>query len=257
GWWIVGALGVGGCLWIWSDAHARWVGQAWPGVALYYGVLVFNLVMTAWIGEWLLVVLGLTLHVALAVVCVRFMRAAAWPPSMLGGVAKGAAASAPAAASYERSAVPDVDRRHLRARPASAWPPALSAGADAGAALSLQPGVRGVRQDPVSRAHPPAPPHRRAVRGRRGGMRRPHGVDPGRRAAHVSRHRAPGAGAGRPEEVRLPVHERDSLEGEARGRRLHAVQVPFVFRAHGRPPRGARRGGVPRRCVRRRRGGDR
>src|SRR5262249_22234961 len=52
GWWIVGALGVGGCLWIWSDAHARWVGQAWPGVALYYGGRVFNVVMAAWIGGW-------------------------------------------------------------------------------------------------------------------------------------------------------------------------------------------------------------
>ena len=89
GWWIVGALGVGGCLWIWSDPNARWGGRAWPGVALYYGVLAFNLVMTAWIGEWMLAVLGFALHVALAVACVRFTRAAAWPPSIVGEVAKG------------------------------------------------------------------------------------------------------------------------------------------------------------------------
>ena len=89
GWWIVGALGVGGCLWIWSDPNARWGGRAWPGVALYYGVLAFNLVMTAWIGEWMLAALGFALHVALAVACVRFTRAAAWPPSIVGEVAKG------------------------------------------------------------------------------------------------------------------------------------------------------------------------
>jgi len=89
GWWIVGALGVGGCLWIWSDPNARWGGRAWPGVALYYGVLAFNLVMTAWIGEWMLAALGFALHVALAVACVRFTRAAARPPSIVGEVAKG------------------------------------------------------------------------------------------------------------------------------------------------------------------------
>ncbi len=66
GWWIVGALGV-----------------------LYYGVLAFNLVMTAWIGEWMLAALGFALHVALAVACVRFTRAAARPPSIVGEVAKG------------------------------------------------------------------------------------------------------------------------------------------------------------------------
>src|SRR5437867_5755157 len=61
GWWIVGALGVGGCLWIWSDPNARWGGRAWPGVALYYGVLAFNLVMTAWSGESMLAGLGFAL----------------------------------------------------------------------------------------------------------------------------------------------------------------------------------------------------
>jgi putative membrane protein len=95
GWWIVGALGVGGCLWIWSDGAGRWGRQAWPGVALYYGVLAFNLTMTAWIGEWMLVILGLALHVVLAVMCVRFMRAAAWPSSMLGEVGKRAITSGP------------------------------------------------------------------------------------------------------------------------------------------------------------------
>src|SRR5262249_61473554 len=75
GWWIVGALGVGGCLWIWSDAGERWGRQAWAGVALYYGVLGVNLIMTAWIGEWILAVLGLAPHVGLAIVVGRVMRA--------------------------------------------------------------------------------------------------------------------------------------------------------------------------------------
>jgi len=96
GWWIVGALGVGGYLWICSDGRTFWGRQAWPGVALYYAVLAFNLVMTAWIGEWTLAILGVALHVVLAVMCIRLMRAAAWPPSMLGEVAEGAVPSAPA-----------------------------------------------------------------------------------------------------------------------------------------------------------------
>src|SRR3989442_8255754 len=89
GWWGGGGLGVGGCLLVWSDPNARWGGRAWPGVALYYGVLAFNLVMTAWIGEGMLAALGFALPVALAVACVRFTRAAARPPAILGEGAKG------------------------------------------------------------------------------------------------------------------------------------------------------------------------
>ncbi|MBI4592782.1 MAG: carotenoid biosynthesis protein [Candidatus Rokubacteria bacterium] len=61
GWWLVGALGVGGYLY-WSGGRERWGRRPWPGVALYYGVLGFNLVMTAWIGEWPLFAAGLALH---------------------------------------------------------------------------------------------------------------------------------------------------------------------------------------------------
>ena len=63
GWWLVGAAGVGGYLWL---AGRGAIGRKpAPGVALYYVVLVFNLAVTAWIGEWLLLAAGVVLHVVL------------------------------------------------------------------------------------------------------------------------------------------------------------------------------------------------
>src|SRR3989441_8760742 len=50
GWWIVGAVSVGA--WLWSGPATPPRGRPWPGVGLYYGVLAFNLAVTAWIGEW-------------------------------------------------------------------------------------------------------------------------------------------------------------------------------------------------------------
>src|SRR5438034_7371571 len=63
GWTLVGATGVGLYLAIAGGASA---GRVWPGVALYYVVLGFNLAVTAWIGEWTLVAVGLALHAAIA-----------------------------------------------------------------------------------------------------------------------------------------------------------------------------------------------
>ena len=64
GWFVVGAAGVGGYLVL---AGERAIGdEPLPGVGLYYGVLVFNLALTAWIQEWLLLAAGVTLHVVLA-----------------------------------------------------------------------------------------------------------------------------------------------------------------------------------------------
>ena len=63
GWWLVGTAGVGAYLWSAGDARGR---RTWPGVALYYAVLAFNLAVTAWIGEWLLLGAGLVLHAAAA-----------------------------------------------------------------------------------------------------------------------------------------------------------------------------------------------
>ncbi|HEU4369460.1 MAG TPA: carotenoid biosynthesis protein [Methylomirabilota bacterium] len=45
------------------DPYGR---RAWPGIALYYAVLAFNLGVTAWIGEWLLLAVGAALHVTAA-----------------------------------------------------------------------------------------------------------------------------------------------------------------------------------------------
>jgi putative membrane protein len=66
GWLVVGAVGIGGYLALtWADDADGREGRPWPGVALYYAVLVFNLVVTAWIGEWLLLATGSALHVIL------------------------------------------------------------------------------------------------------------------------------------------------------------------------------------------------
>jgi Carotenoid biosynthesis protein len=45
------------------DVHGA---RPWPGIALYYAVLAFNLLVTGWIGEWLLVGVGLALHAVAA-----------------------------------------------------------------------------------------------------------------------------------------------------------------------------------------------
>src|SRR5204863_9307365 len=63
GWLCVGALGVGAYL---ALAGGVTGGRLWPGVALYYLVLGFNLAVTAWIGEWTLVAVRLALHAAIS-----------------------------------------------------------------------------------------------------------------------------------------------------------------------------------------------
>lgn len=70
GWVIVGALGVG----VYAALAGRPPGRRiWPGVALYYVVLGFNLAVTAWLGEWLLAAVGVALHAALALT-IRYVR---------------------------------------------------------------------------------------------------------------------------------------------------------------------------------------
>ncbi|HSB62440.1 MAG TPA: carotenoid biosynthesis protein, partial [Vicinamibacteria bacterium] len=68
GWWVVGTLAVGGYLLL---AGGRGGSSPGAGVALYYGVLGFNLAMTAWIGEWTLVAAGVALHAGTAGVLSR------------------------------------------------------------------------------------------------------------------------------------------------------------------------------------------
>jgi uncharacterized membrane protein len=71
GWVIVGAAGVGLYLALASDVSGR---RPWPGVALYYVVLVFNLAMTMLIGEWILAGVGASVHVAVALIVVYLHR---------------------------------------------------------------------------------------------------------------------------------------------------------------------------------------
>jgi uncharacterized membrane protein len=72
GWFVVGCVAVGGFL---IAAGARPLGSPRLGIALYYGVLLFNLVMTGWIGEMLLLTCGVVLHLALAAGLVGWRRA--------------------------------------------------------------------------------------------------------------------------------------------------------------------------------------
>jgi uncharacterized membrane protein len=69
GWWVVGAAGVGGYLAMAAPAGAP-TSRLWPGVALYYAVLGFNLAVTAWIGEWVLVAAGVSLHAVTAAILI-------------------------------------------------------------------------------------------------------------------------------------------------------------------------------------------
>ena len=71
GWVIVGTIGVGLYLALASSTSGQ---RAWPGVALYYGVLGFNLAMTILIGEWCLAAMGAAIHVAVALAIVYFNR---------------------------------------------------------------------------------------------------------------------------------------------------------------------------------------
>jgi putative membrane protein len=64
GWVIVGTVGVGLFLLLAAEESGR---RIWPGVALYYAVLGFNLTMTVQIGELLLAAIGATIHLAVAV----------------------------------------------------------------------------------------------------------------------------------------------------------------------------------------------
>lgn len=74
GWWLVGTLGVGAYLGALGSRRATESGRVWPGIALYYAVLGFNLVMTAWIGEWGALAAGLTFHTLMALVLATVAR---------------------------------------------------------------------------------------------------------------------------------------------------------------------------------------
>ena len=69
GWMLVGMVGIGGYIYGWGSGRASGH-KPIGGIALYYAVLGFNLAVTAWIGEWVLLAIGLVLHATVAVLVV-------------------------------------------------------------------------------------------------------------------------------------------------------------------------------------------
>jgi putative membrane protein len=79
GWALVGTAAIGGYLVLTRDARGT---RPMPGIALYYAVLAFNLAVTVWIREWVLLGLGLLLHAATAVTLYAVRRRPAIGPDM-------------------------------------------------------------------------------------------------------------------------------------------------------------------------------
>jgi len=79
GWVLVGTAVIGGYLALTRNGCG---GRPEFGIALYYAVLAFNLVVTAWIREWVLLGLGLLLHAATAAVLYVVRRRPAIGPGM-------------------------------------------------------------------------------------------------------------------------------------------------------------------------------
>ena len=79
GWALVGTLAIGGYLVLTRDGRGT---RPEPGMALYYAVLAFNLAVTAWIREWVLLGLGVLLHVATAAMVFAVRRRPAIGPGM-------------------------------------------------------------------------------------------------------------------------------------------------------------------------------
>src|SRR5438094_156581 len=79
GWALVGTLAIGGYVVLTRDARGT---RPEPGMALYYAVLAFNLAVTAWIREWVLLGLGLLLHAVTAAVLYAVRRRPAVGPGM-------------------------------------------------------------------------------------------------------------------------------------------------------------------------------
>jgi uncharacterized membrane protein len=79
GWALVGTLAIGGYLVLTRDGRGT---RPEPGMALYYAVLAFNLAVTAWIREWVLLGIGVLLHAATAAAVFAVRRRPAIGPGM-------------------------------------------------------------------------------------------------------------------------------------------------------------------------------
>jgi putative membrane protein len=75
GWWFTGTIAVA-VYGAWAGLRPE-LGRVGAGIALYYGVLVFNLAVTAWIGEWGPLAVGLALHTMMALALAGVVRRAA------------------------------------------------------------------------------------------------------------------------------------------------------------------------------------
>jgi uncharacterized membrane protein len=69
GWALVGWAIV--CGWLWTMGRSPRLGSPAGGAILYYGILVFNLGITAWTGEGKLLGVGILLHVAVVMLLCR------------------------------------------------------------------------------------------------------------------------------------------------------------------------------------------
>src|SRR5581483_2539136 len=121
-------------------------------------------------------------------------------------------------------------------------PETVPARADAGAAVSLQPCLRRLRQDRLSRCDPQSPDDPAGMLGCGRRMRRTDGGDPGRRTADPQgywRNRS------RPcctQEVRLALHQRASAREEAAP--VRALALPVLLGPPRRPQGPSRQGRV-------------
>lgn len=76
GWWLVGTAGIAAYMKCSRPLRAGGSGRIGIGIALYYSVLGFNLVVTAWISEWGALAAGFALHLVLAFVLLTVVRRA-------------------------------------------------------------------------------------------------------------------------------------------------------------------------------------
>jgi uncharacterized membrane protein len=73
GWLVVGMVGIGGYIYGWGRGTVSGR-RPMGGMALYYAVLGFNLAVTAWIGEWVLLAIGVVLHATVAALVLMVRR---------------------------------------------------------------------------------------------------------------------------------------------------------------------------------------
>ncbi|HET7875782.1 MAG TPA: carotenoid biosynthesis protein [Methylomirabilota bacterium] len=94
GWALVGWIIVGGYLAAGARGSARPAGSPWGGIGLYYGVLLFTLVVTGWIGEIALAAVGFLMHVGVFLVVYGVSRMTAVPATGREPLARSAAGGA-------------------------------------------------------------------------------------------------------------------------------------------------------------------